>query len=167
MRLFRLVLGSLAGAALLGWAVGGAAASPRAIGPQETPGGFITRILKEEIHGQWARQWAELHPGHRALITRSQYVACSRGIGTDFATGKEVFSVLGVRDESIDVRGVPQRTSKVVTITFHQPGKTSGLTYHLHAVAVGRHWTWILGVPFLSKLEQGRCPDGSPLKAVA
>jgi hypothetical protein len=58
--------------------------------PVESPGAFITRILKEEIHGEWSRQWRELHPGHRALITRPQYVACPRGMGTDFATGKDL-----------------------------------------------------------------------------
>ncbi len=141
------------------------AAAPAAAG--ETPGAFITRILREEIHGQWAEQWRELHPGHRALITRAQYVACSRGMGTDFATGKEIFQVLDVRDEAIHVRGVPQRMSKVVTITFHQPGKASGLTYRLHAVAAGGRWTWILGGAFLSKLAQGRCLDGSPLKTAS
>jgi hypothetical protein len=135
--------------------------------PVEAPGVFITRILKEEIHGQWASQWRELHPGHRALITRAQYVACSRGMGTDFATGKEVFRVLDVRNEAIHVRGVPQRMSKLVTITFHEPGKANGLTYRLHAVDSGGRWSWILGGPFLSKLAQGRCLDGSPLKSTS
>jgi len=135
--------------------------------PVETPGAFIKRILKEEIHGQWAQQWRELHPGHRALITRAQYVACSRGMGTDFATGKEVFRVLGVRDEPIHVRGVPQRTSKVVTIMFREPSKPSGLTYHLHAVVSGDRWAWILGGKFLSELAQGRCLDGSRLASTA
>jgi hypothetical protein len=135
--------------------------------PSEAPGTFITRILKEEIHGEWALQWRELHPGHRALITRAQYVACSRGMGTDFATGKEIFRVLDVRDEPIHVRGVPQRTSKLVTITFRQPSKSNGLTYHLHAVAAANRWVWILGSPFLSKLAQGRCLDGSRLVSTA
>jgi hypothetical protein len=86
-------------------------------------------------------------------------------MGTDIATGTEIFRVLDVRNEPIHVRGVPQRTSKLVTIMFRRPGKANGLTYYLHAVDVGGRWTWILGGAFLSKLAHGRCLDGSPLKS--
>ena len=124
---------------------------------------FITQILREEIHGQWARQWSELHPGHQRLITRAQYVACSRALDTNIATGKEIFRVFAIEDQVIHVRGVPQRTAKLVTITILQPGRASGLTYRLHAVAVGGRWTWILGDRFLGELARGRCLDGSRL----
>jgi hypothetical protein len=138
--------------------------APAAAPAAETPGGFITRILKDEIHGEWSLQWRALHPGHKRLITESQYVACSRVMGTDFATGHEVFRVVSVRDDRIDVRGVPQRMSKLVTITLRQREKTNGLTYHMHAVRVDGRWTWILGKRFLSQVAQGRCLDGSPLR---
>jgi hypothetical protein len=72
-----------------------------------------------------------------------------------------------VRDAPIHVRGVRQRTSKLVTIMFRQPSKPNGLTYHLHALAAGDRWVWILGSPFLSKLAHGRCLDGSPFRATA
>jgi len=143
-----------------------------ATGANDTPtisgaGVFMTRILREEISGQWSRQWSDLHPAHQALITQSQYVACSRRMGTNIATGHEVFRVLDVRDEAISVRGVPEHTSKLVTINFHEPGKSSGLTYHMHAVNAGGHWVWILGGRFLSALSHGQCLDGSPLRATA
>ena len=126
----------------------------------------MTRILREEIQGQWARQWSELHPGHQRLITRAQYVVCSREMQTDIATGTEVFRVLDVQDDPIHIQGVPQRTSKLVTINFHQRGKASGgLTYRLHAVEVGGRWSWILGGRFLTAVAHGRCLDGSPLLA--
>jgi len=143
-----------------------------ATGANDTPtisgaGVFMTRILREEISGQWSRQWSDLHPAHQALITQSQYVACSRRMGTNIATGHEVFRVLDVRDEAISVRGVPEHTSKLVTINFHEPGKSSGLTYHMHAVNAGGHWVWILGGRFLSALSHGQCLDGSPLRTTA
>ena len=84
-------------------------------------------------------------------------------MGTNFETGDEMFRVIDIRDDPIKVPGVPQHTSKLVTITFHHPGK-QGLTYHMHAVRVGAQWKWILGGPFLSKLARGRCLDGSPLQ---
>jgi hypothetical protein len=136
---------------------GSAAATPR-----EGVGVFMKRILREEIGGQWSKQWTELHPGHQKLITRAQYVACSREMGTNVGTGKEVFHVLAVEDEAIHVQGVPQKTAKLVTISFKEPGVTP-LTYRLHAVAVSGHWAWILGDRFLAALDKGRCLDGSPL----
>jgi len=153
----------LVAAALLvaGCGGGGSAA------PSQSAGAFITRILSEELHGQWAQQWTELHPGHQKLITQAQYVACSRALGTNIATGREVFHVLAIEDQPIHVRDVPQRTSKLVTITVHQRGEASGLTYRLHAVAVGGRWTWILGNRFLDELARGRCLDGSRLRSSA
>jgi hypothetical protein len=139
-----------------------AAATPR----PGSAGAFMTRILREEIRGQWNLQWQELHPAHQKLINEAQYVACSRRMGTNFATGTEVFKVLDIRNEAIDVKGIPQRTSKLVTINFRQPGKT-GLTYHMHAVNVDGRWTWILGGRFLTALSRGQCLDGSPLRASA
>ncbi len=164
------VLIALAAAAVLVRFAAGCGGGATVASPKPTvsgPGLFMTRILREEIRGQWGKQWSELHPAHKALISQSQYVACSRRMGTDFATGQEVFRVLDVRDEAIQVRGVPQRTSKLVTINFREPGKSNGLTYHMHAVRVDGRWTWILGGRFLSALSHGQCLDGSPLAATA
>jgi hypothetical protein len=131
--------------------------------PKEPVGVFMTRILREEINGQWSKQWTELHPGHQKLITRAEYVTCSRAMGTNIRQGNEVFKVLQVLDDPIHVQGVPQRTSKLVTISFKAPGSTA-LTYRLHAVAVSGHWAWILGTRFLADVDRGRCLDGSPLR---
>ena len=159
---------ALAGIVLV---VAGCGAATAASPPRSTaaggPGVLMTRILREEIHGQWALQWKALHPAHQKLISEAQYVACSERMGTDFATGDEVFRVLDVRNEPIQVKGVPERVSKLVTITFHHPGKQKGLTYRMHAVNVNGRWAWILGEKFLSAVAHGRCLDGSPLRATA
>ena len=138
---------------------GGAGAST----PKEGVGTFMTRILREEINGQWSKQWSELHPGHQKLITRAQYVACSRQMGTNVATGRERFHVLAVRDVAIHVEGVPQKTSKLVTISFKTPG-IAPLMYRLHAVDVSGRWAWILGDRFIAAVDRGKCLDGSPLR---
>lgn len=138
----------------------GAGSSPP---PREPVGAFATRILREELHGQWSRQWTDLHPAHQRLISRSQYVACSRSMGTNVATGRERFTVLDVVDSTIHVRDVPQTTAKLVTISVASPGVTT-LTYRLHAVAVSGRWAWILGDPFIAAIERGTCLDGSALE---
>jgi hypothetical protein len=122
----------------------------------------MVRVLQEEISGKWAAQWGDLHPGHQRLITRAQYVLCSESLATNIATGGERFTVSGVRDQPIHVRGVPERTAKLVTITLDRPG-ADGQTYRLHAVRDGGRWTWILGPSFLTAIAHHRCLDGSPL----
>ncbi len=129
----------------------------------ESVGVFMTRILREEINGQWSKQWTELHPAHQKLISQVQYVACSRQMGTNIATGRETFHVLAAKDEAIHGEGIPQRTAKLVPISFTSPGATT-LTYRLHAVDLSGRWVWILGERFLSAVDKGRCLDGSPLR---
>jgi len=142
---------------LVGAACGSASSTPR-----ESVGVFMTRILREEINGQWSQQWSELHPAHQKLISRGQYIACSRGMGTNIARGKEKFHVLDIEDQTIHVQGIPQKTAKLVTISFTEPGATP-LTYRLHAVAASGRWTWVLGNRFLAQVDRGRCLDGTPL----
>jgi hypothetical protein len=137
-------------------------ASTASAAAHESAGTFMTRILREELNGQWSRQWSELHPGHQKLITRAQYVACSRQLATNIGTGRETYRVLAVADEAIHIFGVPQRTAKIVTISFHTPGNSTTPTYRMHAVAVGDRWTWVLGGRFLRAVQHGQCMDGSP-----
>jgi hypothetical protein len=130
--------------------------------PHEQPGVFVKRVLREEINGQWGRQWDELHPAHQLLISRAQYVECSRQMGTNVAKGTETLRVIDVRDEAIQVQDVPERSSKVVTITLRVSGKAPQ-TYRVHAVDNHGRWAWILGNRFLTQLNRDRCLDGSPL----
>jgi hypothetical protein len=148
--------------ALICMLVAGCGGGGGAAKPHEEPGAFVQRILSEEINGQWGKQWGELHSAHKLLITRAQYVACSSGMGTNISKGKEVFHVDDVRDEAIKVQDVPERTSKVVTMTLRVSGKAP-LTYRIHAVDDGGHWAWILGNRFLAQINRDRCLDGSPL----
>jgi hypothetical protein len=158
-KLFTALLAAAAVAALA------ASGSAHAQSSRERAGVFMTRILREELNGQWGKQWSELHPAHQRLISRAQYVACSRALATDIATGHETYRVLGVRDEAIRVDRIPQRTAKLVTISFHSPLNKTTPTYHLHAVLVRGKWTWILGGRFLTAIESGQCLDGTPLSA--
>jgi hypothetical protein len=149
---------------VLALVVAGCGGSSTAASPDKTVGLFMTRILREELNGQWARQWNDLHPAHKQLITRAQYVACSRSMGTNIGTGDETYRVLAVKDEPIDVFAVPQRDSKVVTIQYRSPLSNAVPRYDMHAVAVDGRWTWILGKRFLEAVAHGKCMDGSALK---
>jgi hypothetical protein len=154
----------LAAVAVLASGCGGSTAAKA---PHESAGVFAERILREEITGQWARQWLELHPAHKRLITEAQYVACSRSIGTNFATGSETYRVLGIKTAPVNSEDVPQHTSKLVTVSIRVRGLTDPFTYHVHAVNVGGHWAWILGNRFLAEIRLGRCLDGTRLQSNA
>jgi hypothetical protein len=121
----------------------------------------VTRILREEISGQWAAQWNELHPGQQKLITRLEYVRCSERIGTNVGTQNEQFVVEQVQDVPIHEHGVPERTSKLVTVHVTGPSVTS--RFRIHAVFDRGRWRWVLGPGLLQAVEHGRCLDGSPL----
>ena len=77
-------------------------------GNNETAGAFITRILREEIAGQWAKQWDDLNPGHKRLITQDQYVLCSKGLKTSVGTASATIKVKSVKDEP-STSAVPRR----------------------------------------------------------
>jgi hypothetical protein len=134
-------------------------------GASESAGTFVTRILREEIQGEWAAQWTELHPGQQRLISKAQYVRCSERLGTNVGTGHETYSIQSVHSQKIDVEGVPERTAKLVTIRVKGGGIAS--TFHLHAVLHDGHWRWILAPEFLAAISHGRCLDGSRLSGSA
>ena len=130
-------------------------------GGRESAGSFVTRILREEISGQWAAQWTELHPVQQKLITQDEYVLCSQRINTDIATGKEKIVVHKERDVPFSESGVPEHRAKLVTISV--AGKAITATFRFHAILHGGRWAWVLGPAFLQAVKQGQCLDGSPL----
>jgi hypothetical protein len=85
-------------------------------------------------------------------------------MATNVSTGKETLTVKGVRDQAIHVRGVSERTAKLVTIVLRPNDGSPPASYHLHAVLDGGRRTWILGESFLDALARGRCLDGSLLQ---
>jgi hypothetical protein len=130
---------------------------------KESAGTFITRILNEEIDGQWGKQWDELNPGHQRLITRTQYILCSKGSPTQVGTSSATIDVKGTREAPLDVRGIAEHTATVVTVDLTPTAGAQPETLQLHVVRAGGRWTWILGSAALDALQHHKCPDGSRL----
>ena len=130
-------------------------------GGRESAGTFVTRILREEISGEYAAQWTELHPAQQQLITQDQYVLCSERINTNVATGKERYAVHNQREVAFSEPGVPEHRAELVTISV--AGKAIKATFKFHAILHGGHWRWVLGPSFLAAVKQGECLDGSKL----
>jgi hypothetical protein len=136
--------------------------------PSESPSEFTQRILRYFVRGQYGREWDYLHPGHQRLITREQYVACGAEDAPSDLTGEETVKVLEVYDDPIHVRGIPQRTSKAVSVQLRQPFEggsepVPGGAFTSHAVQVGDQWRWILSHEFLAAIRRGECQGGSPI----
>jgi hypothetical protein len=129
----------------------------------DSAGAFAAQILQLEVTGQWERQYALLNPGHRQLITKGQYVACSRPLGT--AIGPQRFVVRESKLVTIRVPHVAARIAALVTVEMHRPESKQVATFHVHVVPADGRWTWILGKSFLQALAAGRCLYGAPLSS--
>jgi hypothetical protein len=132
-------------------------------GSSETPSAFIKRILRLEIAGQWAKQWEDLNPGHQKLISQEQFVTCSRRQKTTLGTPASTITVKSVKDAPLDVRGVSEDTSKLLTVELVPTPGAAPETFHIHVVRDNGRWTWILGPDYLEALAHKKCVDGSPL----
>jgi hypothetical protein len=132
-------------------------------GSSESPGAFITSVLRQEIAGQWAKQWETLNPGHQKLISQEQFVTCSRRQKTTLGTPASTITVKSVKDVPLDVRGVSEDTSKLVTVELVPTPGAAPETFHIHVVRDNGKWTWILGPDYLEALAHEKCVDGSPL----
>jgi hypothetical protein len=84
-------------------------------------------------------------------VTREQYVACSRRLGTTVpATVRAVSS---------------RREGNVALVVIRMRSRLSrlGATLRIHVYAVDGRWRWILAKHFREQLARRRCLDGSPL----
>jgi hypothetical protein len=124
----------------------------------EQPDAFFKRLLGYELAGQFGKSWDMLHPGHQALVTRAKYASCS---ADDFgATSLASVETVDVYDQPIDVRDVPQKTSKAVTLKLTlAAGETQEATTHtFHAVRIADRWAWYFGDAVIDAYKLGDCP---------
>ncbi len=128
--------------------------------PSESPGEFLQRVHDYELKSQYGRSWDGLHPGHQAVVTRERYDECRSGRFAGVSGEIESFDVIEVYDDPINVIGVPEKTSKAVTMRFTV---TAGdlretITDTAHAVQVGDHWVWLLTPGDVRDYKAGTCP---------
>jgi hypothetical protein len=133
--------------------------------PQESPGAFFRRHLEHELSGQFGRSWDDLHPAHQEVVSRERYARCRAELfaRNDTSAQLESFEVLRTVDEEIDVGGIPETTSKAVTVRFRigSNGATHTGSETLHAVQVAGRWAWILPESAYRAYESGSHPGAS------
>jgi hypothetical protein len=158
----------LLGAALI--AAAGCGGSSGTGAPEQTPGLFMTSLIREKATGQYELAWKSLHPFHQQVAPERIYVHCENQ--TVFPGRLIKVDVLKVIDEPVLIAGQKASTpSKAVTIrvSVNSPGipKPVVVKDTYHAVAVDGHWTWILTKDNFAEYKAGHCQGAPPPSAKA
>jgi hypothetical protein len=124
----------------------------------------MVSVVKEKLGGEYGAAWQTLYPPHQKVASLEAYVGCESLIPNPGT----VVAVKAVRsfDEKIRIAGVRQRKStRAVTVrvsvaTPQFPTYRVVVVQTFHAVAVKRHWTWILSADQYAYYKAGSCPYG-------
>lgn len=134
--------------------------SPRMRGSASAFLGSVVRLL---IENRYSEAWTTLNPVHQRVAPRSVYVACE-----ELSPIKAHLVSLRVLAVGHDlVRLTPRgRPVESVAVTFglilsHGESKVPTVL-HLHAVARGGRWTWILPPTRYSLYKSGGCGPPQP-----
>ena len=163
--LHRTLLICLLGSALLAAAGCGGSSSP-AGPPGQTPGLFMSSLIRQKATGQYDLAWKSLHPLHQHVAPEKIYVKCENQ--TVFPGRLIKIAVVKVKDEPVRIAGERASVaSKAVTlrVSVNSPGipKPVVVTDTYHAIAVDGHWTWILTAENFAEYKAGHCPGtGAP-----
>jgi hypothetical protein len=123
-------------------------------------GEFLQRITAEHLSGDFSDTWEDLHPAHQKLISQIQFVYC--GEREPELENDATVRILSVKPVRKALPRVPQQQARAVRIQIRDKNGVVD-TYTAHAVSVGGTWRWVLSRAFVTAVESGKCPDGSPL----
>lgn len=129
-------------------ALAGACSEP----PQQTPEEVLARIVGLELAGAFGRSYELIHPAHRALVGRADYVACRRAVPR--AGGTEAPRVAVVRTAEASAGG--PEGSEALELIF-RPWSSARPQTALFAAHDGR-WRRLLPRRTLDAYARGACP---------
>lgn len=128
-------------------------------GPSGDPGRFMAGVVRLIGENRYGRAWSTLHPEHKRVASRRQYVACEELTAIP-ATVRSV-QVLGVFDEPFQLTralSVPSKAVAVrITLTDALDPEPYVLRHTVHAVAVGERWAWVLPPERFAAYRDGTC----------
>jgi hypothetical protein len=123
-------------------------------------GEFLQRITADHLSGDFSDSWEDLHPAHQKLISQIQFVYC--GEREPALEEDTTVRILSVKPVTKDLPRIPQHRVQAVRIQLRNKEGVVD-TYTAHAVRLGEEWKWVLSDEFVTAVESGKCPDGSPL----
>ena len=140
------------------------ASRPAAAQPAADPGRFMAGIVRAVAENRYGSAWDSLHPSHKLVARRSEYVSCEERTPT---LGRvQSVRVLAVTDERIRLPGrTASVAGKAVSIRLALTdgvGAPFVLTHTFHAVAVSGRWAWFLPAPRFRNYRRDHCPGVIP-----
>ena len=112
----------------------------------ETPGAFVSRIVRLIVADDYASAWNHLLASHKRVATKREYIDCE--LLTPLGWKLRSLRVLRVADRALSVAGEPRRLrAKAVTLRLRIRSASLGtdaFTHTFSAVREGSHWAWIL-----------------------
>ena len=125
------------------------------VDPARTPAGAAqVRLLEDLYNGRFGEAYADLHPSHQAIVSRSMFVRCARQtvpVGT--LDSIEILEVFDDETRGLLLGGEPTKGVRIrLTLT---DGRST--TFVNHAVRVGERWRWILNQAAIDAYRAGRC----------
>jgi hypothetical protein len=127
------------------------------VDPARTPAGAAQVVLMEDLYnGRFGRAYADLHPSHQTIVSRSQFIRCAReAIAVGQLDSIEILEVFD--DETRDMQLEGEQTKAVrIRLTF-KDGQTVE-PFENHEVKVGDQWRWVLNQDAIEDYQAGRCP---------
>jgi hypothetical protein len=127
------------------------------VDPARTPAGAAQVVLMEDLYnGRFGRAYADLHPSHQTIVSRSQFIRCAReAIAVGQLDSIEILEVFD--DETRDLQLEGEQTKAVrIRLTF-KDGQTVE-PFENHEVKVGDQWRWVLNQDAIEDYQAGRCP---------
>ena len=138
------MIGRLAGVvALFAVAVALAgAAAPRASAPAAPDAqAFVKRLVVQMVRDDYARAWLTLHPAHKAVAPRWEYLYCE--LKSPVPGEIQSLDVIRIVDGTFSVPGIGALRGK--SVTFRLVLRGLGTIEHTsHIVPVHGGWRWIL-----------------------
>ena len=126
------------------------------VDPAGTPAGAAQVSLLEDLYnGRFAEAYADLHPSHQRIVSRSLFVRCARQtipVGT--LESIEILDVFDDETRGLLLDGEPTKGVRI-RLTLTDGGST---TFVNHEVKVGERWRWVLSQAAIEAYRAGRCP---------
>jgi hypothetical protein len=126
------------------------------VDPARTPAGAAQVELMEDLYnGRFGRAYADLHPSHQAVVSRSLFARCAR---EETAVGSldsiEILDVFDDETSGLLPGGEPTKGVRI-RLTFKDGQSTEPFVNH--AVKVDDRWRWLLNQRAIQAYKAGRC----------
>jgi hypothetical protein len=133
-----------------------AAACGGEVDPARTPAGAAQVELMEDLYnGRFGRAYADLHPSHQRIVSRSLFARCAREATP--VGSLDSIEILDVFDDETGGLLPGSEPTKGVRIRLTFKDGQSTEPFVNHEVKVNDRWRWLLSQRAIEAYEAGRC----------